>query len=587
MARTVPEPPASPTPRRRRARAGAPAPPAQEELPLHSPWLLPAYETAVREVRDRTRRIIIPPDSAFEGELRPYQHDGVAVSYLTSRLLLGDGTGLGKTVQTLRLLQLMRARGELTPARPAVVVVPAGNAFHGSWLRDGFAAFLPSAPPVALSGDVSPPERRQIYAYAASPSAWAPWLLLTYQTLLRDIEMLRRLQPSILVLDEGSTVKSHSALTSHAVKSLAARAGRVLVLTATPIQTQLLEMHSILEVLGLGTLIGTPDRFKREYYNFDVVQRRLSGEDVWTRVRNQARPYKNLDRLRTLVWPYYYRRTFRDIPGEMPELTSRVEWLDLTAGQRRAYDALRGSTLAVPRDSRPGARRFSLQARALYLKQISTSLQTFDPRFQDHSAKLDWVVSHLQGDWTEGGLLPDGSPCPMKIVVYSTWKQTIVTLKRRLDAAGIGSVVMAGKGQLPSGDDFPYGSDPNRREPFRQRFFEDPGCQVLIGTTAIEMSTNLHAAPILVNLDLPTNPGRAEQIAGRVWRRSSPYRFVQVISLMSLGTLELGTLALLRSRQDLIDRMNGDTPGGLFGAFTEAELEQLVTTDWTRSSPEA
>lgn len=579
MARTTPTASGASRPARRRRST---SPPEQEPLPLHAPWLLPQYEGAVREVRARTRRILIPEDPVFQGELRPYQHDGVAVAYLTPRLLLGDGTGLGKTVQTLRLLQLLRSRGELSPRRPAIVVVPAGNAFTGSWQRDGFDRFLPSDRPVALSGDVTPAERRQIYAYAASPSAWAPWLLLTYQTLLRDIELVRRLEPSILVLDEGSTVKSHSALTSHAVKSLASRAGRVLTLTATPIQTQLLELQSLLEVLGLQSLVGTPRRFKSTYYNFDVVQRRIAGEDIWTRVRNQHQPYKNLGQLRNLIWPYYYRRTFRDIPGEMPELTSRIEWVELTAGQRRAYDVLRASTLGAAPAGRPGTRRFSLQHRALGLKQISTSLQTFDPRFQDHSSKLDWILAHLQGDWTEGGLLPDGSPCPMKIVVYSTWKQTIVTLKRRLDAAGIGSVVMAGHGNLPSGDPFPYGSAAGEREPFRQRFFEDPNCQVLIGTTAIEMSTNLHAAPILVNLDLPTNPGRAEQIAGRVWRQSSPYRFVQVISLMGLGTVELGTLLLLRNRQALIDTMNGDTPGGLFGAFSEGELEELISADWSR-----
>jgi len=489
-------------------------------------------------------------------------------------MILGDATGLGKTVQTLRLLVYMKRRGELSAERPAIVVVPP-HALESTWVNDAFHKFTPSLLVAPLDGEVSPAARRSTYA-----ARWPEVYLVNYPILLRDRRHLVELDPSIYVFDEGSTFKNHGAQTSSTVKALtvAHRGARTLILTATAIQTQLLDLHSLLEVLGLNNLpgVGTAHWFRQRYYNFNAVQRMIRGQRIWTRERDRDRPYQNLDQLQRVIWPYYFRRTYRDIPGEMPELSSRVVWLDLHPAQRRAYENLRNGVLPTTRPTerevgaRPGTRRFALQARAMYLAQAAVSLRTLDPAGEDVSSKLDWLMDRIQTDWAPSGT---------KIVVFSRWRQTIMNLVERLRQAGVGHVVMAGKGDLPGGQPFPYGTTPREREPHRRRFFDDPSCLVCIGTTAIEMAVNLHAAPVLINLDLLSNPARMEQLAGRIWRRSSPYGFVQVISLLCRHTVEEGLLRILQDRQGLIDHMNGDE-SQLFGSLSEADLEHLVTHNW-------
>lgn len=545
------------------------------EMPLQPPWIEPRFEQVVRDIRNRKRRIIIPGDPEFQGELRPYQHDGVAVLYFTRRLILGDSTGLGKTVQTLRLLRLLKTRGEVTTQRPALVVVPP-NSLDSSWVADGFETFSPwpALRYTPLSGEVTPQRRHRIYARHMLDT-----ILINYNTLLRDAKRIQRAYPDgfgALVCDEGSMMKNHSTQTAHVLKDLGRFASRIVILTATPIQTALLDLHSLLEVLQLNAVFGTAYAFEREYYNTEVVERYIpGGRKIRVRERSKTRPYQNLPQLREKLWPYYYRRTYADLPpGEMPELTSSVEWLDMTPPQERVYDALRRRVLP----STSSARRFNMQSRAMYLKQIATSLQTFIPDGADHSAKLDRLIEKLRGDWSQPGW--DGNP--MKIVVYSTWKQTIVTLMDRLRAEGLDAIVLAGMGELPGGATFPYGLPPSQREPLRQRFLTDPLCRVCIGTSAIEMALNLPVAPVLVNLDLPTNPARVQQIAGRIWRQNSKYRFVHVVSFLSLGSVEEGVLRILQSRQNVIDTMNGDSPSTLFGSLTDADLESLITHQWQR-----
>lgn len=532
---------------------------------LNGPYINEASAPVVARIRATsplTPPVTIPEIDGFEATLRPYQHSGVAMAYLTPRLLLADSVGLGKTVQSIGLMAMLKRNGHLSLANPAVVLAPAGMPLLSSWAADGFNTFVPTWRVAVLDGTVSKRDR-----VAAIQSGAFHAILLSYETFIRDRAAFVGVTPSVVVCDEASRLKSHKAQVSIAVKALTATSPRVLLLSATPIQNQLVDLHSQMEALNLGALFGTEAEFKERHYNFHAVKRHVRGRARWVKVQDPVNPYKALDTLRQMTAPYWYRRTYRDIPGQIPELTHRIVPLELSDDQREAYLALQRKELPGP----GSGRRFQLQARAQYLKQCATSLQTLAPNLPFASSKISWLINMLLGDWSE-----------TKVVVYSTFRQTIVDLVRELTSAGIGSVVMAGHGDLPGGATFPYGSVPSEREPFRRQFFDDPNCRVCIGTSAIEMSVNLHAAPVLVNLDLPYNPARVEQIAGRIQRASSPYRFVMVFSLLSVGTVDEAVLALLAKRQEVADYMLGDV-SALFGRLSDTDLEEII--EYSPASP--
>lgn len=58
--------------------------------------------------------------SQFFGELRPEQTVGTAFMYYSPRSILGDGVGLGKTIEVAGLLNILESKGELTRALIAV-----------------------------------------------------------------------------------------------------------------------------------------------------------------------------------------------------------------------------------------------------------------------------------------------------------------------------------------------------------------------------------------------------------------------------------------------------------------------------------
>lgn len=496
---------------------------------------------------------------------------------MTPRVILGDVTGIGKTVQVLRLLVYLIRRGEITLDAPAFVVVPA-KALRMTWEQDGFQVFTPQVPVAVLDGQVSPRDRRTIYSMRQH-LVYA----LNYNVFQRDAEHLMATFPhrSLLAVDEAHEIRHHSTRSAKVVKAFATGMPRVIPMTASAINTALEDIHSPLESLGLTHVFGTLDDFRREYTNTYVTDRYIRGRRIKVRVRDEHVPYRNLDRLKKLIWPYYFRRNFADLPpGSMPAFEHEVQPIALLTRQREVYEGLRRRQLPPPG---PG-RRFKLQAIAQYLSQVCTGLQTLQPTAPDISAKLDWLMRELQADLSEGGYYqePDGTwqrGGPTKVVVFSAYKATIVTLIARLRAVGIGHVVMAGTGDLPDGSEFPWGTSPSQRGPLREKFFRDPQCQVLIGTRAIDASLNLQAAPLLVNVDLLPNPAAMEQLFGRIIRENSPWDFVRAVSLVCTGTIEEGRLRTLAKRQELINLMN-DEEGVVYSALTENELEDLILHRW-------
>ena len=75
---------------------------------------------------------------------------------------------------------------------------------------------------------------------------------------------------------------------------------------------------------------------------------------------------------------------------------------------------------------------------------------------------------------------------------------------------------------------------------------------MLLSTDATSTGLNLQAANVLINLDLPWNPAVLEQRIGRI-HRIGQTRGVQVINLISVGTIEEDMLSKLRFKTALFE----------------------------------
>src|SRR5207247_10766562 len=91
--------------------------------------------------------------------------------------------------------------------------------------------------------------------------------IVNYEQMLRDaLDVNARLRPEIVVLDEAQRIKNWSTKTTQAIKRLRSR--YAFVLTGTPIENRIDELHSLMDFLD-PSVLGPLFRFNREFYDLD------------------------------------------------------------------------------------------------------------------------------------------------------------------------------------------------------------------------------------------------------------------------------------------------------------------------------
>ncbi len=138
--------------------------------------------------------------------LYAYQREGVERFFARGRLLLADDMGLGKTAQAIAACHVLWHTGRV---RRGLLVVPA--ALKPQWVRE-WQAFT-DAPAAVVEG--TPGERR-----VAFEACRRGFLLVNYEQLIRDLDVVREWAPDIVVLDEAQRIKNWATKTALSVKRL-------------------------------------------------------------------------------------------------------------------------------------------------------------------------------------------------------------------------------------------------------------------------------------------------------------------------------------------------------------------------------
>lgn len=486
----------------------------------------------------------IPPCRRCGIRFRNHQRVGVAWLYLRGRGLIADQVGTGKTAQAAGLIALLKQTGELDTGRVVCVVRPA---VLDQWV-DELRRFLPRLTVVTATGT----RRERINRYAAR---WDV-LVTGFQMFCRDLDLLDNFTVNTVVVDDVDPLRNHGNQTAYAIKRMSQRAARSVVLTGTPLQKRLEELHSVLEAVGGNEVLGTPAMFRRRYVREELVT--VYSTTAGRRVAaKQCVGYRNLDEFKARIGPYTLRRTAADIDDvDLPAIAPPNNiYLDLYPAQQARYEQLRQGILKVIKASGAQVRHTTAATAFLYGAQICSGLATLgEVDAPGTSVKLDWVQSTLV----------DGDLSDEKVVVFCQFTNTVAALRARLARAGVGTVVI-------------WGRDPDRaaRVAARNRFWDDPHCRVLIGTSAIEQGLNLQVARHIICLDLLLNPARMQQLVGRIRRDGSAYRTVYVHHLLARATQEEGYMSLLEREQALSDFV-WDEDNQLFNALHPLALLELI-----------
>jgi ERCC4-related helicase len=467
--------------------------------------------------------------------LFPYQREGMLHLAFTERALLADEMGLGKTIQAIAACALLHRLGQ---ARRVLVVTPAS--LKTEW-EEQIRKFTALNYQIVFGGKI-----RRLKAYDQS-SATPFFTIVNYEQMVADtLDVNGRLAPDVVVLDEAQRIKNWSTKTAQAVKRLRSR--YAFVLTGTPIENRIDELHSLMDFLNPAVL-GPLFRFNRDFYELD----------------ERGRPIgcRNLDLLHQRIKPFMLRRRKVEVETELPERTDHNHFVPLHDLQKQNYavherQVMRLVNLALRRPLTKQEQE-KLQRELAMMRMICDTNFILDP--EDRTCpKLGEL----------GKLLEECGENDAKVIVFSEWERMLQLVRELCEQRELGHAWHTGS--VPQ----------QRRRAEINSFKDDPGCRVFLSTDCGATGLNLQNASVVINCDLPWNPAKLEQRIARAWRKHQT-RPVTVFNLISENTIEHRMLETLALKQSVAMSVL-DKPGEVKEiklrsgrqAFVE-RLQQLVT----------
>lgn len=453
------------------------------------------YEQKVQSGEWPTQETLVP--------LFPYQREGMLHLAFTERALLADEMGLGKTIQAIAACALLHRLGK---AARVLVVTPASLKTEWEEQIQRFTAL-----PYQL---VYGQRHKRLKAYVAAPF----FTIANYEQMLFDaMEVNSRLQPDVVILDEAQRIKNWNTKTAQTIKHLRSR--YAFVLTGTPIENRIDELHSLMDFLNPAVL-GPLFRFNREFYKFDE--------------RGRPNAYQNLDKLHERIKPFMLRRRKDQVETELPERTDRSHFVRMSPEQQASYE---DHEKQVARLINAAKRRpLTQQEQDKLMRELAMMRMTCDTNYiLNPDDRVCPKLDELQKILEECRDNPE-----VKAVIFSEWERMLELVRELCEEIGLGFA-------------WHTGSVPQRRRRAEINLFKnDPQCRVFISTESGGTGLNLQNASVVINCDLPWNPAKLEQRIARAWRKHQT-RPVTVIHLVSENTIEHRMLGTLSAKQALAD----------------------------------
>lgn len=417
----------------------------------------------------------LPTPVGFQGELRPYQQQGLGwLQFLRATEhggILADDMGLGKTAQTLAHLLMEKQAGYLE-GKPALIVAP--TSLMHNWYKEA-EKFTPDLKVLVLQGQ----KRHALFEEILQSDV----ILTTYPLLARDEEKLNQYEYHQLILDEAQNIKNPQAKAAQVVRQL--KADHRLCLTGTPMENHLGELWSLFYFLMPGFLYSQEIFNKKYRYPIEKNAEMHLKEKLVGRIK-----------------PFILRRLKTEVAKELPEKTTIEVNIDMNSQQSKLYEAVRATMQKTIRElvKEKGFNRSQIHIldALLKLRQVCC-----DPRLLKldnvkteniHSAKLEHLMEMIVPMVEEG----------RKILIFSQFTAMLTLIEEQLKNASINYVKLTGQTK--------------KREEVITKFQEGNAPIFLISLKAGGVGLNLTAADTVIHYDPWWNPAVEDQASDRAWR---------------------------------------------------------------------
>jgi SNF2 family DNA or RNA helicase len=524
-----------------------------------------------------------------------YQQETVrrVLRHFKGRALLADEVGLGKTIEACLVLKEYWMRGLV---RKALVLTP--PSLVSQWKSELMEKFglVPVSPDTAqFRGDPARFWKEEPLVVASIAAA----------RLDANAAAIGAAAWDMVIVDEAHCLKNRASANWKLVDSLHKKF--ILMLTATPVENNLIELYNLITLLKPG-LLATEAEFRKTYVTAgkpkspknpehlrsmlgevmirntraaaDVqLPHRVAATVLVTPSEAEARMYETVSHF---IAGRYRTATGKKAPPLALDLMQRQAGSSPQALSRSVARALREDTWVRPEDRRELESILDLAASVeesskgarlgdmLSAQALPKCAQAPVPKGANapvpQSAQAP-VPQSAQAPVPQSAHAPapQAAQAPGKAVVFTEFIPTLDHLKHICEARGIPYSVFSG--------------DLSRAEKDAAigRFRDET--RVLLSTGAGGEGRNLQFADTIVNFDLPWNPMRIEQRVGRV-HRIGQTRDVFVFNFCQEGTVEEQLLRVLHDKINMFELVVGEMDA-ILGTLDDArDFAEIVMDLW-------
>jgi SNF2 family DNA or RNA helicase len=487
-----------------------------------------------------------------------------ALRDMRGRALLADEVGLGKTIEAGIIMKELITRGLV---RSVLVLTPAS--LTEQWREELSVKF------------------HEEFTVMERPAQWRSvehaedgrWIASLDRAKLRNhSEALLARDYDLLIVDEAHKLKNRSTQAWQFVNRIRKR--YVLMLTATPVQNDLMELYSLITILSPGQL-GTVRGFRRHFL-----------------AQSDPRSPRNPATLRRLLNDVMIRNRRSKVEIVFPHRRAAVVHLTLSDLEWQLYADF---TDYIRRRFRESESNKSLRLTLVTLqRELSSSpqaLATTLRKMHGDSAHGDKVRAELLRFAELAESIPIARKLlavqeilahyPGKFLIFTEFRQTLESILAHLQSLGISAVgfhggmsidekeaaVAAFRGDLALNGEAPESA-------------HNSGVRVMVSTESGAEGRNLQFCHQLINYDLPWNPMRVEQRIGRLHRLGQPHD-VAIFNLSCSETIEAYIIELLARKIRLFELVIGELDLILGTMEGDKSFEDLLREAWEAATSES
>ncbi|MEW6040754.1 MAG: SNF2-related protein [Elusimicrobiota bacterium] len=475
-----------------------------------------------------------------------YQIESVkkVLKYFYGRALLTDEVGLGKTIEAGILIKEYLMRNMV---KRVLILTPAS--LVSQWKEEMGSKFN-------LEFVTNEEENMD----NGLKDLWKEKLVIASLQLARNSRNFSRVAKiffDLVVVDEAHHLRNRNTSSWKLVNQIQKRF--ILLLTATPVQNNLIELFNLITLLKPGQL-KTEKEFKNEY----------------TKSRTSSRQILNREKLRGLLREVMIRNTRSTIDLKLPKRFASTVKLEPLIEEKMLIEeiyALIRSVEIHETIKRPFMTTLLMETGSSF-HALKHSLQKI-PTNGDVDEKIRQIINKIDNmeETSKGRFLLDllaKNPDEKKII-FTHYLKTLDYLCGLLDKKGLSYSKFSGNMNAKEKDE--------SIEKFRNE------TNILISSESGGEGRNLQFCNTIINYDLPWNPMRIEQRIGRL-HRIGQIRDVFIFNMSVKGTIEETIISILDEKINMFELVIGEIEPILGFLGEEKEFDEIILDLWLKSTDE-